>query len=90
MSNSKITVVETSLSRTAFEELSGKEKLKLNETAQDLLSFLNEFAMLHKIKSTMTTAVSSSFTFTIIYLVQTMMTRYKIMKIFQKALLRYC
>ena len=88
MSNSKITVVETSLSRTAFEELSGKEKLKLNETAQDLLSFLNEFAMLHKIKSTMTTAVSSSLTFTIIYLVQTMMTRYKIMKIFQKALLR--
>ena len=36
---------------TAFKNLSDKERLKLGQTAQDLFSFLNQFVVLHKVKS---------------------------------------
>ena len=51
MSNDKISYFETNFSRAAFKNLSDQERSKLSETAQDVISFLNQFAMLHKVKS---------------------------------------
>ena len=51
MSNDKILVVEINFSGTAFENLPDKARSKLSETAQDLFNILNQFAMLHKVKS---------------------------------------
>ena len=58
MSDDKIIAVELRFSCAAFENLSGKKRLKLSETTQGLLSFLNQFALsinlLCKVKSAMT------------------------------------
>lgn len=58
MSDDKITAVELRFSCAAFENLSGKKRLKLSENTQGLLSFLNQFALsinlLCKVKSAMT------------------------------------
>ena len=42
--------METNFLRAAFENLTDMEKLVLNETAQDLFSFLNQFDMFHKVR----------------------------------------
>ena len=47
ISNDKITVVKTNFSCAAFKNLSDKKRSKLSD------SFLNQFAMLHKVKSAM-------------------------------------
>ena len=88
MSNNKITVVKTNFSCAAFENLSDKERSKLSETTQDLFSFLNQFTMLHKVKSAMRLVEDPvqniesnywgvfNFTFTITHFVRTITARY--------------
>lgn len=44
-SDNRITVMETNLSRAAFQNLTDNEKSKLSKTAQDLFNFLNQFAI---------------------------------------------
>ena len=44
-------IAKTHFSHVSFENLSDKERLKLSGTAQDLISFLNRFSMLQKVKS---------------------------------------
>lgn len=46
-SDNRITVMETNLSRAAFQNLADKEKSKLSDTAQDLFNFLNQFAIFY-------------------------------------------
>lgn len=46
-SDNRITVMETNLSRAAFQNLGDKEKSKHSETAQDLFNFLNQFAIFY-------------------------------------------
>ena len=48
----KFNVFDDKIACTAFKNLSDKERLKLGQIAQDFFSFLNQFVVLHKVKST--------------------------------------